>query len=250
MQWAQRRKAFIALSIAASGALVCGALWFGLFYRAPSCTDGVQNNDERGVDCGGSCARLCAVPRVDPLWARAVRVADGVYHGVALIRNPEQGASGTDIEYRYSLYDAQGILVAERRGALTLQPNEVRVLFESSIITGSQRPVRAVVSLNGGEWERGTRDASTVSVIPGVLDSGARTLTATLVNDTPLDVRNVVANALLFDSDGILVTASETRVPLLRARSRTEVVFTWIEPFARPIGTTDVLVREDDARRN
>ena len=250
MQWAQRRKAGIAAGIASSIALILVGSWFLFFYQAPSCTDGVQNGGELGIDCDGECARLCTAPRIDPLWTRVVRVADGVYHGVAYIRNPESGVRGTDIAYRLSLYDAGGLLVAERRGVLDLEPQVLRVLFEPSIITGSQVPARAVLSVSGGMWERAPQSVTAVSVIPGALDERARTLSATLVNDTPYDVRGVVANALLFDAAGTLVTASETRVPVVRARSRAEIVFTWIEPFARPIITTDVVVREDAANRN
>lgn len=34
---------------------------FLLFQQEPTCTDGIQNGDEEGIDCGGSCPNICPV---------------------------------------------------------------------------------------------------------------------------------------------------------------------------------------------
>ena len=187
---------------------------------------------------------MCTVPRVDALWTRAVHTSEGVYHGVSLVKNPETGASGLGLTYRLSLFDKGNILVAERRGAFDLAPGESRVIFEPNIITGERVPVRALMKIDGGVWDKADLEPQTIRVIPGVVDEHAHTFSAILENTTPTEVVDIIANALLFDAEGILVTASETKVPLLPARGRQEVTFTWSEPFERPILTSDIVVRQ------
>ncbi len=217
--------------------------WYAFFYTPPSCTDGIQNQDERGVDCEGMCANLCSTPRVDALWTRALKVTDGVYHGVSLIKNPLPLSTGAGLTYTLSLYDEGNILVAERRGTFDLDPGETRVIFEPNIVTGSRVPVRAFMKIDGGQWERAEVAKTPIRVIPGTVDQAALTLGATLENTTAVAVNNIIADALLYDQDGIVVAASETRVPVIPGRARQDVTFTWATSFTKMVTTSDIIVR-------
>jgi hypothetical protein len=245
MSWAGQRRAGIAFGIVAVLASLTALSWYVFLYEPPSCFDRIQNQDELGIDCDGVCTRMCVAPRTDAVWTRAVRTADGVYHGVSLVKNPLPNVSGTDLTYVLSLYDRGNILVAERRGSLALSPGETRIVFEPNIITGERVPVRALLKIDGGTWARAEAEPSTIRMRLGQLSEETRTLTAELENLTATPIENVVADALLYDSDGILVTASETRIDVLPARGRYEAVFTWPEPFERPVVTSDVIVRTD-----
>lgn len=243
MQWAERRRLGIATGIVLIVASATALVWYFFIYEPASCTDGLKNQSERGIDCDGECARMCQAPRVDALWTRAVQTAPGVYHGVSLVKNPEPHAQGVGLTYRMSLFDSSNILVAERRGTVDLLPGETRVVFEPNIITGERVPVRALIKIDGGIWERATPVTALVRGTPGAVDEEKQTVHARLENLTPAPVRDVIADVLLFDSEGILVTASQTRIPLLGARERQDVVFTWDQPFVRPVATVDVVTR-------
>lgn len=246
MGWAERRRAGIAGGIAFTLLCLTGLSWYLFFYHPPTCFDGIQNQDEQGIDCDGSCSLMCIAPRVDADWTRAVRTAPGVYHGVSLIKNPLTNVRGTGLKYTMSLYDAGNILVAERRGTFDLDPGATRVLFESNVTTGERVPVRAFLRIDGGVWDKAEPVVDEIRIIPGVVDEKARTFTASIENTTPNTENDIVADALLYDAEGILVTASETRIPVLAPRERQDVVFTWPEPFARPIRTSDIVVRLDE----
>lgn len=245
MQWAERRRVSIAVSIV----LICASLtvlgWYVFVYEPATCFDSVLNQDERGIDCEGTCVRMCVIPRVDALWSRAVIVAEGVYHGVALVKNPEPGADGTGLSYTMSLYDAGNILVAERRGMFSLSPGETRVIFEPSVVTGERTPVRTLMKIDGGVWNRSEQEIPPIRVLPGQVDSEKQLFTATIENMTPAPITNIIVDALLYDREGILITASETRVPVLPARERQELVFTWPTAFSRPVTTSDIVVRQN-----
>lgn len=243
MSWAGRRRVGIATGIVLILASLTALSWYFFIYTPPSCEDNLQNQGEFGVDCEGPCAKLCTVPRVDALWSRAVNTAPGVYHGVALVKNPLPNARGEGLTYTMSLYDSGNILVAERRGRFDIEPGETRVIFEANVVTGERTPVRAFMNIDGGAWQRADVSPQTIRVIPGTLDEEGRVLTATIENTTALPVRGIVADALLYDAEGILVTASESRITSLPARGRQELVFTWPEAFPRDITTWDTIVR-------
>jgi len=244
MGWATRRKFIYATGVLLFLGAAGFSSWYFFFYTPPSCSDGIQNQGEFGVDCDGPCVKMCTPPRVDALWARSVKVANGVYHAVALVKNPVAKGRGTDLEYLISLFDEKNILVATRRGVFDLEPGETRAVFEPSIITGERIPIRAIVKITGGSWQRAEAVQSPIRIVEqGVPDSENLNLSAIIENTTAEPVTTIVVDALLYDADDVLVTASETRIPVLQARERREITFTWSEPFSRPVIRADIQIR-------
>lgn len=243
MEWGTGRQIQYALAALVALTLVGIGGYFGFVYKAPSCMDGLKNGREEGIDCGGICQALCTGPLVSVIWARSVMVAPGVYHAVALIKNPDTAAAG-EVPYTVSLFDEKNILVATRAGRIALEPGAVVPLFEANIQTGNRAPARTFVDIGAGEWRRGVRTALPLSVIP-VTSADAvnqsRVLTANLVSDTAVPVGPVTVTALLYDASSTLVAASQTKVETLNARESRTLTFTWQEPFMPPVATYDLL---------
>ena len=242
MQWSLIRQLLYALGAFAILAVIGTVLYFSYFYEAPSCTDGKQNQNEAGIDCGGVCTKLCAAPNVSVMWARAVPVAPGVYHAVALVRNPDTGATG-DITYEVSLFDTENVLIARRTGSLSVGPGEVRTLFEPNVPTGERVPARTFVDITPGMFQKQEREPSAVRVLNWDFDEESRRLVAELQNQGTTPTVDTVVTALLFNPEGTLINASQTRSGALRAGERTMVTFTWPLPFTEPIERIDILPR-------
>lgn len=248
MQWATKKKAQLTGSIVLVLFVLMFGGWYFFIYTPSSCGDRIQNQDEENVDCGGVCDLMCKTPRVDALWSRATKVANGVYHGTALVKNPLSGAKGVGLTYSMALYDTGNILVAERRGTFDIDPGETRVIFEANVVTSERVPVRAFMKIDGGQWTRTEPVEATIRVIPGTVDQETLRYPATIENTTSVAIYNVIANAILYDAGGILVASSETLIPVLAPRERKEILFTWALPFVRLVITSDILVRVHGAR--
>jgi hypothetical protein len=67
----------------------------------------------------------------------------------------------------------------------------------------------------------------TLHVAEQNLNADASRLSATIVNDTLKDARNVTIAAVLFDSGGVARAASKSLIVDVPAKSSVPVVFTW-----------------------
>ena len=243
MPWGTKRQLFYALIVlGVIVALLIGS-WFLFFYRAPTCIDGKMNQNEEGIDCGGGCAKVCEAPAVSAVWARSVKVADGVYHAVAMIKNPATDAGTTNLPYTFFLYDADNILVAQRSGSMVLEPGETIPLLETNIVTRERAPTKTFVEFGQAVWREKSRTQSPVIIDTEVLDQENLRLSARVSNTTPKAVPKIILTALLYGKDEVLVAASQTVLAEIPARGVVEAGFTWQENFPEEIVRTVVTAR-------
>ena len=222
-------------------------------YTEPTCFDGRQNGDEAGVDCDGTCERVCAFNAQDPIirWSRSFRISDGQYNAVAYVENPNATYGTPELNYTFSLYDGNG-LITERAGSTFLPPNGAYPIFEGRINTGGRIPTQTFIDIEpAAVWANVDIGRDQFSLIRRELtraDSRPR-LDATLVNEALSPTGAVEVVATIFDSQGNALTASQTVVDDFIPRSEANVVFTWPEPIAKTVRScevpTDVVVAID-----
>ncbi len=145
-QWAAKRKLTYSIILIVLVILFIGVPTYFFFHHTPTCEDGVQNQDEKGVDCGGMCKRLCVSDISNPivLWQRVFQVAPGVYNAVAYIQNPNVQIEVAKVPYTFKLYDANNVLIIQQSGTTFIPADQTFAIFEPSIRTGSRVPVRAI----------------------------------------------------------------------------------------------------------
>ena len=141
-QWALFRR----LQYISAFALVLGVVgvvvYYANFYVPPSCTDGLLNGEETGVDCGGGCVQICTADTTPPtvVWAESFEIFPGQYNTVAYIENTNTRAGVPNLNYTFQLF-SNGELVAERTGVTTLPPNSTYPLFEGRVLADVTKPV-------------------------------------------------------------------------------------------------------------
>ncbi|MBX9765235.1 hypothetical protein K2X83_01180 [Patescibacteria group bacterium] len=243
MEWATKRQLFYALIVLGVLLVAVVVLWFAFFYRAPTCSDGKMNQNEEGVDCGGKCSKVCESPAVSALWARSVKVADGVYHAVAMVRNPATDAGTTNLPYTFYLYDVDNILVAQRSGSMILEPGETVPLLETNIVTRERTPTKTFVEFGQALWRERNRTQSPVVIDSEVLDTENLRLTARVSNTTPTLIPKVILTALVYGKEEVVIAASQTVLGEIPPRGEAEAVFTWQEPFPEDVVRTVITSR-------
>lgn len=225
--------------------LLIGGVYAKFFYESPQCFDGKQNGTESGVDCGGSCTRICAAEVVPPVvvWAKSFKVIDGQYNAVAYVENRNNGAAAPAVKYTLRLLK-NGTELARREGRTILPPGSTYPVFEGRIsVPRGEEPTDTVLELAPVElWvpaTQGREQFRTTDIALSGADSEPR-LRAVIENTRIEGAAGVEVVATIFDSEGTPLTASQTIVDSLPGQTRKEIYFTWPEPIATTIRSCEV----------
>ncbi len=245
MSWALKRRVLILSIVILVLAFVGGGVFFLLSKPpAPTCIDGIQNQDERGVDCGGMCAYLCAsdvtVPSVT--FTRAVTSGSRV-DVVAQIQNRNSRASAENARYTVELYDQAGVRVGVVSGVIDIPPGATVPIFHSGIARDVATIGQAFLTIDSASlhWYESPLPASsplTESVRTESLSPPS--VTALLRNPTAYPMRDITVVATIFDALGVPFAASQTVVETLPPRGTAPVSFFWNESFLTTPGRIDV----------
>jgi hypothetical protein len=251
LSWSARRK-ILYFSIVL-GALVVALiiLIYPHFNKAPTCFDGKQNGDESGLDCGGSCQKVCTSQAIQlvTLWARAFEVTPGKYNVMAYVENQNRESGIASINYEFKLYDADNIFIARQSGTTFITSNDRTAIFEPGIMTGNRVPARVSFEWKSvPTWQKVNRtqkNALALSTENIVLSNPLETpkLEASIVNKTLNDLRALDVYAILYDESGNVITASKTLVDFLAKETSSPVVFTWPQALRERPARIDVFAQ-------
>lgn len=237
MSWSSRRQFGILSTLALAVLLPVVGVATYLLWERPTCTDGIRNGAERGIDCGGACRTVCT-QEANPVmlsWVRAFPVSPGWYNVVALVENSNASARADGLRYRVRIYDEDGVTVAEREGVTDLDPQSVLPIVELGLSTGERRAARAGFEWIGGdpEWVAAEAEPRVVVIADEQIDKqdAEPRVLATVQNVGVLPIDRVAVVALAFGEDGNAVAASRTWVDRLAPGESRRVTFTWPAPW-------------------
>lgn len=249
LSWsAQKKLVYISVTLFIFALIVGIPVYFKFIKKPPTCFDGILNQDEREVDCGGVCLKLCKNEAIDPaiLFERYFNVISGIYNGVALIENRNVGLYALRVPYVMKLYDNQNVLLAERVGETFLTGAKTFPIIEYAIDTKERKVSKITFSFLGEiDWKRGAFKDPDVEVINKKLfdDKGLPRLSAVLRNNEIYRIGKTPVVALLYGEGGNLIASSHTLVDEIAGQGETPVVFTWNEAFKDTPTKIDIVPR-------
>jgi hypothetical protein len=240
MHWAARRRLAIVVILGAVGFGLFIIASFAAFYRAPTCADGKQNQDESGVDCGGACSYVCTADAVAPvtLFTNLIHTKSGRTDLIAAVENRNGDAVAKDVPFIVTLYTANGTVIDEVRGSLDLPPRTIVPIFIPRVVPDTEQVSRAFLKIEpeAPQWERMSRDPRIlplVEVKPLGGTTAAPRVLATLTNPSITLMGRVPVVAFVRDSStGNVIAASQTVVQTIPPQGSATALFTWSEPFA------------------
>ncbi len=253
MTWSSKRQLlYLALFIVLIGIL--GLLIIIPIINKPAlCTDGKQNGDEVGIDCGGSCTVFCSsqVSDVVVLWSRAFHVAGDRYNILAYIENQNPAAEIKDINYEFRLYDAENKFIGLRDGHTSISPNGRAAIFEPGVNVGNKIPKTTLFKFTSTPvWlkaDLSVQNRAVLEVVDKQLEQTdiAPRLTATIANNTIYNVQNIEFAAIIYDENDNAVAVSKTYLDAVPKNSKREIFFTWNEPLTGSVFKTEIIPKFD-----
>ena len=229
--------------------LIALAIGFYVFIKvtSPTCFDGKQNQNEDGVDCGGSCSEKCLgiIKDLVVVWSRPISVEDGVYDAVALVDNPNIFLGVYSVNYTFRVYDENNVLIAISPGQTFIAPGERFALFASKIDVGHTVPARAFLEFDKNiNWQKIETGNAKILVTNKEFTNGEYPHMNIVIGNKSLSpAKNISAVAVLYDRDKNIIGASSTSLDSILGENSISVVFTWPKPFKEEPDSTEVFLR-------
>jgi hypothetical protein len=219
---------------------------YNIFHKEPTCFDGKKNGLEEGLDCGGTCEKICEAVSIVPevLWSRSFEIRKGVYNSIAMIENANITAGAKNVPYVFKLFDDRNVLVYERKGVTNIPAQSRFPIFEADINTGERIPKRTFFEF--GENIKWFKSENIVS------DLRIRNQKITNIDSTPkveVEIENRGLNkmeqielfAVVYNKENNAIGGSSTFIEELNPNLSINVTFTWPTPFIEEVGRVEVI---------
>lgn len=217
--------------------------------KVVTCTDGLKNGTETGVDCGGSCVRACTFEADDVaiLWARSFAVVPGRYNAVAYLENQNKNLAVDKIRYSFRFADKNNVYLGRRDGIAFVPPGRKFAIFEHGVELNTSVPVYTTFEFTETPvWITVSEDKINqlkllVSEINLENENVSPHLSVNLQNTSLFSIPGISIVALLYDDKHNAVSASSTYLEELRPEDTQVLDFTWPEPFTFKVVTKEIL---------
>ena len=216
------------------------------FYKVPACDDKIQNGDEQGVDCGGSCDVLCTADTLTPvvLWSKTFNISGDVYTAVAFVENPNINSENRSATYQFQIYDSDGKLVTVRNGTTFIPKNKKFAIFETGLMLKNNKPKSTDFKfISFGPWQKNTTEDPSIYLSYGTINSATTSpnLIGTVTNKSLQNISRIELSVFVLDKQENTVATSRTFIDNLLKNSSQDFVFTWQKPFTEEISAINVI---------
>lgn len=234
--WAVKRRIIYGGGVLLVLTILFGLVFWRYLYKAPTCSDGIKNGTEKGIDCGGSCKNICAADTLAPLvqWAKIFNISGDQYTAVAYIQNPNVNSSNPKASYKFRIYDENKTLIGEKEGYTSIPKNKMFAVFETNLVFNSRKPKTVSFEFVGYDnWQKDTEKEPELTVTYGALQSTTTIprITGTIKNQSLVSIPEVELDVFVLDGRENVVAASRSFVDNLQKGASQDFVFTWPKPF-------------------
>ncbi len=234
--WSAKRRFTYGGTVLLVLTILVGVVFWKVIYKAPTCSDGVKNGEEKGIDCGGACQKICTSDTVAPivLWSKVFNVSGDIYTTVAYIENPNINSKNPKATYEFKLYDENNKLITIISGQTSIPKNKKFAVFENQISLKASRPKSADFHfVSFSSWEKDTEKEPDINLTYSTLLKATTTplITGKITNNSTVSLDQIELAVLVLDAKENVVAASRSFVDNLYKKTSQEFVFTWPKPF-------------------
>ena len=242
-------KKIIILAIYA--AIILLILWgvYARFFRhVPTCFDGVQNQNEEGVDCGGVCQKACDVAAQKLIIGKMGAVPSGIagkYDFYAQVTNPNATFGDKSFYYILDFKDASGAVIATRKGSDYILPGERKYVVETNVDTPGT-PASFDFNITSSDWVEFNSyyekpDLQIVNKNYNEISGGVGFAQASglLKNNSVFDFDLIKVEIILEDSNGNVLALNSTQMSTVAAGEQRAFTVAWPNSFPGTVGNME-----------
>jgi hypothetical protein len=232
-----------------------GAIFYFFFYTAPTCTDGVQNGKEAGVDCGGTCTNVCEeVITGQPFTIEEVAIMPGGrerYDILGKMYNPNDTEGASNFRYTVELKNASGQVIATRTSTSFILPQERKTLVAVGV-ESTETPTEATLRIEDITWERfsGYQEKPNINIYQKRYNQitsgiGFGEAFGLVSNESPFDFRSLTVKVILRDSTGKALAINSTEMRTITSGEERDFRLVWPEAFPGAVEAVEMEVDAD-----
>lgn len=214
--------------------LLCFWIYNSFLKPAPSCSDGIQNQNETGVDCGGTCTSCEVLSLKDIRVAREPKIFS-TNDGKSLVLfaevlNPNEGYRAQKFSYDFLLYDTAGNVIETVTGEESIGALERKLLVETNVHSYRKSVARVSLMVKNPAWVKSFDPAHnplTVSEGPETdIANGQIRVRGKIRNEGNNSLSNIRIVSILRDSRSGELFAAQTFLTEVQAfEERSFIVF-------------------------
>lgn len=246
-----KKKRIIIISVYAAIFVVLVLLVYLWIKPKATCFDGIKNQNEQGIDCGGVCSTQCENIKAEDLIVNESGLVDGGITGqvdaYGKITNPNNIFGSSEFQYEFKLKDSSGQVIASRQGAEFILPGESKYVVENNIEIGSGIPGSVEFFVSGAKWvefkdyfEKPQLKVVNKSYNPITNGIGFSEATALLKNESPYDFSVIKLQVILKDDSGKPMALNSTLMNAVKAGENRDFTVSWPNKFPGSVGNMEV----------
>ncbi len=217
-----------------------------------TCFDNKKNQNETGVDCGGSC-KLCQVVYVEKeltiIEKTFVAGGNNTYDSLIKISNPNDSVGASFFHYVITLKDDAGRIVSTKEGDDYVLPADTKYITQLGLeVTGNTIPSQIYFAISGVKWSQITQITKPQLNVynkrfgPDANGIGSRA-EGLVRNESSNDFKKINVIVVLRDENGVLLGVSMTQEDNVRAQKESGFVLTWPYAFSKVVRSMEVDVQ-------
>lgn len=215
--------------------ILFAAFIFGVYFFIkpnPTCEDGIKNQLEEDVDCGGPCAPCEEAHSIEDLKIKKIEWVDTAtnkFDTVVTIENSNSLFGASTIKYKLKYLDGAGQLITESpwlKDFILPQQEKYLLVQEAEVL---KNPAKIEVEIEEVIWKKFSNKEQNprLEVISTEFSnsfrqdpSGFYRVTGTLVNESPVDCETIKIKIVLRNDNGRLLATNSQVVNTLHSKEK------------------------------
>lgn len=213
-----------------------------------TCTDGIMNGQEEGVDCGVAvCGKECA-PDLEPpkvISTKLIKAGDRDYDFVAEILNPHKDFGASEVNYELTLFNQGGEELLKREEAFYLLPGQTKFLI-LPFLTTDNNVGNIDLKIKSAKWQK-LESLEGMNLIVrrekySVLNGGSSSaLEAVIFNDSDFDFEIINVDVVLRNARNVIVAVNRSEIRTFKARTERSFSSQWPFPIASQVVKKEII---------
>jgi len=227
--------------------IIAGGIYLLIKPKLPSCSDGIQNQGEAGIDCGGPCP-LCfwqLQNDLEVIFVQAIKTENNNFDLVAKIKNPNQDFGAKSFSYLFNLYDQKDELAFSKQGESYILPQEIRYIIEQKVLTDSKIS-RAELKITHINWQKLVDYREPELLIRNSnfeQSEDSSQAFGTLENRSNYDFDKIDIYAILFGRESKILGVGKMNLRTVSSKENRYFELSWFFPISNQIENIDITAR-------